>query len=156
MFTSIAGLFGSSTIKWVSIGALALIITCSIGGGYLYLDNMQTALVESQKALAVQTLAAQLANQRASQIQDQHNEQVVRAETLETQRKDLSEEVTGLRGQIAEMDLEADIESDKPEIAISRLNGRHGDLNRMLERASRNLRGSAGADGVQAGPSARH
>jgi hypothetical protein len=158
LFAPVAAFFASKTVpwKWIGVGLAALAIVGAIGTAGLLVKNTRDELVKSQKELAIQTIAADLANQRAGQIQDQHNEQVVRAETLEGARKDLSEEVAGLRNEIANMDLEVDIESDKPDVAVTRLNARHSSLNRMLESASRNIRGSAGADGVQAGPSAGH
>jgi uncharacterized protein HemX len=142
--------------KWIGIGLAALAIVGIIGAAALHIKHTQDDLISTQKELAVQKLATDLAKLRANQIQDQHNKQVLRAEQLEVVRKNLSEEVAGLRNEIANMDLEVDIESDKPKIAVSRLNARHSDINRMLERASRNIRGSAGADGVQAGPPAGH
>jgi septal ring factor EnvC (AmiA/AmiB activator) len=142
--------------KWIGIGLAVLAIVGSIGGVVYSVDQLQTKYADSQKALAEQTLATNLANQRAGQIQDQHNEQVRRADALETSRKDLTEDVSKLRAEIDAMDLEQDIESDQPDTAATHLNAGHADLNRMLERASRNLRGRAPVDGTQAGTPGGH
>lgn len=134
--------------KWIGVGLAVLAILGSIGGGVFYVNNLQAKYTESQKELAIQTLATDLANQRAGQIQSQHDEQVVRVDELEKSRSALSEDVSKLRAEMSALDLEVDIDSDKPEAAdaaIARLNAAHVDLNGLLDRASRNLRGRAPA-----------
>ncbi len=150
LFAPITAFFAGKVLPWklIGIGLAVLAIVGTIGGGVWYVDNLQDKYAESQKELAVQTLATDLANQRAASIQGQHDEQVVRVGELESARKELNEDVSKLRGEIADMNLEEDIESDKPETAdaaIGRLNAAHRDLNGLLQRASRNLRGRAPA-----------
>ncbi len=145
MFAGLITRFGLSVFPWklIGVGLAVLAIVGTIGGGVLYVNNLQNKYVESQQELATQKIATEIAEHRAEQVTIQHEFQVARVGVLESVRKELTENISVLRAEIADLNLEEDIESATPDRAIDRLNAAHRDLNGLLERASKNLSGRA-------------
>jgi predicted outer membrane lipoprotein len=125
--------------KWI-IGALvAGAIGLTVFLAYAHVENLKKDLVVKTEQLAKETAARQLAEATTNAIKLEHDFQVARISDLESQRYDIAIEVTKLRTDLANLDLEQDLESDneqKADAAIGRLNAAHARVDQLLREAS--------------------
>lgn len=138
MLTMIGAWFGKNVIPWKTIGVclVALGITAVVFFGYRYVTNLQTELTQTKIDLALESVRAESERMRANGYERQHDEQIARLQQLEADRSQVAEEVSTLRDKIRSMTLEEDMTRD-PDKAVSDFVRRSGELNRLLERASR-------------------
>jgi septal ring factor EnvC (AmiA/AmiB activator) len=146
-------LFGAVTAlkdipwKWIGVALLVLAVGLTITFGYLHVENLRKELETKTAQLAAEHQKLELAEATTRAIRLEHDNQVERIQTLEKQRTDIAIEVTKLRTDLANLDLEQDMESDdeqKADAAIARLNAAHARLNGLL-------RGASGPDQLHSG-----
>ncbi|MCK1543446.1 hypothetical protein IVB12_16130 [Bradyrhizobium sp. 179] len=125
--------------KWIAIALLLLAVGLTIFLGYRHVENLKTDLVTVTQQLSKERAARQLAEATTNAIRAEHDFQVARINDLEQQRYDIAVEVTKLRTDIAELNLEQDLEQDneeKADAAVGRLNAAHARLDQLLRDAS--------------------
>ncbi len=138
---TITGFFAKKLVPWklIGVGLAALAILATVSGGFLYINNLQNNLVESQRELATQRLKTEFEKARAAAIVFDHDTQVERLQKLEGQKMDIENEAAALRKTIEDINLEEDLNSEdhvKADAAIARLNARNTELNRMQSHES--------------------
>lgn len=124
---------------WIAGGLVALAIGLTIFLGYQHVQDLKSDLVTATSQLANERAARQLAEATKNAVIAEHDLQIERINSLEQQRYDIAVEVTQLRTDIAQLNLEQDLEQDneeKADAAIGRLNAAHARLDRMLRDAS--------------------
>jgi chromosome segregation ATPase len=125
--------------KWIGIALLLLAVGLTIFLGYRHVENLKADLVTTTAQLSKERIARQLAEATTNAIRAEHDFQVARINDLEQQRYDIAVEVTKLRTDIAELNLEQDLDQDnedKADAAVGRLNAAHARLDQLLRDAS--------------------
>lgn len=143
-----------SWIKWAAIGMGVLAIVGVIGAGLWHIQSMQKDLEKVNADLAQERVLHQAADARANAIVAEHDSQIDRINQLEDQRSNIAVEVTKLRSQIQELDIESDIEGDnedKAQAAVAALNARSADIDRRLRNVSRPASGQVRSGNDRAG-----
>jgi hypothetical protein len=144
------GTFKEIPWKWILVALLVLAVGLVGLFGYMHVENLKSDLLAKTEQVAKEQAAREVAEATTAAIKKEHADQVERIQALEKQRTDIAIEVTKLRTDLANLDLEQDMESDdeqKADAAIGRLNAAHARLNGLL-------RGASGADEDRVGKAA--
>lgn len=141
--------FAAKGIPWktIAVGAIALFIGLSVFAGYETFKATQAELIKTKTELSTMTMLHGAEKKRADTYAADHDAQVDRIQTLEASRAKIHAQATMLNAQLLNMTVESDFNNDAAK-AIAGFNDRNGELNRLLDAASRgdasNKRGATG------------
>jgi Skp family chaperone for outer membrane proteins len=138
MIAAALALLSGIKISWKAIltALMALAIFMFVNAAWNWVEGMQNEVKTLQGALTVAVIEKDTALARSEALSEAQANLARRTEELNEERQRAQEELQRTRETLSAIDLEKEINNDAA-LALSRLNARTRELNRMLERSSR-------------------